>query len=190
MHPAVTFGQTTRIAYVLLMNNINFRPIPLNGMDLVIIKSIYKNVFQEFVSCNIICRKIRFKSIAIWYTTIIHSNYSKIRKIKYQLWGKQLSYVNPRYCHKWTKNHFQVDKHFINDPSAWIESIYRKECWLNILLFNSGRENCGKKSFQKIVSWNVAHSIVFKIYIICPFRNLLKGNIRDLNFEMKLRDIL
>ena len=60
MHPAVTFGQTTRIAYVLLMNNINFRPIPLNGMDLVITKSMYKNVFQEFVFCDIINRFILY----------------------------------------------------------------------------------------------------------------------------------
>ena len=51
MHPAVTFGQTTRIAYVLLMNNINFRPIFLNGMDLVIRKrylqyNFVKNVYH------------------------------------------------------------------------------------------------------------------------------------------------
>ena len=63
MHPAVTFGQTTRIAYVLLMNNINFRPIPLNGMDLVITKSMYKNSSEEFVFYNITCRKIMIKSI-------------------------------------------------------------------------------------------------------------------------------
>ena len=66
MHPAVTFGQTTRIAYVLLMNNINFRPIPLNGMDLVITKNEHKNVFQEFVYRNITCWKIRFKSTLSW----------------------------------------------------------------------------------------------------------------------------
>ena len=85
MHPAVTFGQTTRIAYVLLMNNINFRPIPLNGMDLVITKSMYKNTFKDFVFCNITCKKIMIKSIDLYYITIIHSNDSKIGKIKYQL---------------------------------------------------------------------------------------------------------
>ena len=64
MHPAVTFGQTTRIAYVLLMNNINFRPIFLNGMDLVIRK-----------------RYLQYNFVKNVYHLRYYAQFSKIRKL-------------------------------------------------------------------------------------------------------------